>query len=379
MVNNGATSSGLTSAAVEITSIRTPNSEDIADSAGSTRNTAGSQLGDHEPSFAREAVKRIEPIIDSFRAEKVKKSQAIFQIGQILAAESIGDERLKSDALEQYAGTLDRIEALVTSANEHGTRVAGPMHERRVGETGKRSRGFAEFDRHNAVEPPENDVDGFLAKLSKGINPGVEHGEQFEQGDGLGDESDREHDDELRERGRSNKKQRIFESEMPWFSAEQRIRKSSTNPSCNKTKDIIETFQRYPATVKRWIRCATSAPAGFPSSEWDALIKGESVDIDTVFSSLHHVNRADESVGRVGATEIQFGRPKPAAKVETSNQWTSAYNLIVKATAFLFPTGTTSSDSTATISKSFSQQNHIKSDKDKMCSLQTETILRSHC
>ena len=50
-----------------------------------------------------------------------------------------------------------------------------------------------------------------------------------------------------------------------------------------------------------------------------------------------HIHSIDESVGRVGTTEIQFGRPKPAAKIETSGQWTAAYNLVVKATSFLFP------------------------------------------
>src|SRR5271155_972017 len=45
----------------------------------------------------------------------------------------------------------------------------------------------------------------------------------------------------------------------------------------------------------------------------------------------------DKGIGRVGSTEIQFGRPKPAAKVETSGQWTAAFNLLVKATSFLFP------------------------------------------
>jgi hypothetical protein len=124
---------------------------------------------------------------------------------------------------------------------------------------------------------------------------------------------------------------------MPWFSAEQRVRKKNTKRSCNKTRNTLDIFQRDSATVKRWIRCASSVPAGFPSSEWDSLIKGESVDIDIVFSSLHHIHSIDESVGRVGATEIQFGKPKPAAKVETSGQWAAAYNLIVKATAFLFP------------------------------------------
>jgi hypothetical protein len=100
---------------------------------------------------------------------------------------------------------------------------------------------------------------------------------------------------------------------------------------------LVDIFQRDTATVKRWIRCASSAPAGFPRSEWDALVKGDTVEIDTVFSSLHHIHSIDESVGRVGTTEIQFGRPKPAAKVETSGQWTAAYNLVVKATLFLFP------------------------------------------
>jgi hypothetical protein len=126
---------------------------------------------------------------------------------------------------------------------------------------------------------------------------------------------------------------------MPWFSAEQRVRKKNTKRSCNKTRNTLDIFQRDSATVKRWIRCASSVPAGFPSSEWDSLIKGESVDIDIVFSSLHHIHSIDESVGRVGATEIQFGKPKPAAKVETSGQWATAYNLIIKATAFLLVLG----------------------------------------
>jgi hypothetical protein len=154
---------------------------------------------------------------------------------------------------------------------------------------------------------------------------------------GSGDDSGQESDDGLGERGRSNKKQRIYESQMPWFKAEQRIRKSATNQSCNKTRSILDIIQRDSVAVKRWIRCASSAPAGFPSTEWDALIKGESVNLDTVFSSLHHIHSIDEGVGRVGTTEIQFGRPKPAAKVETSGQWTAAFNLIIKATAFLFP------------------------------------------
>ena len=172
----------------------------------------------------------------------------------------------------------------------------------------------------------------FFNGVSKGDEPAVE-------GEHPDADSDSDHESEggSGERGRSNKKQRIYESQMPWFKTEQRVRQSNTNQSCNKTRRILDIFNRDPVAVKRWIKCASTAPAGFPNTEWDALIKGESVDIDTVFSSLHHIHSIDESIGHVGSTEIKFGRPKPATKVETSGQWTAAFNLIVKATAFLFP------------------------------------------
>jgi hypothetical protein len=279
MVNNETTPS--TSARVETSSSRA--SETTAGTSGTTQQTNIGQ--DNEPTFAEEAVKQIEPIIESFRTGKVKKSQATYQIGQVLAAEPTGNEQLKSDALEQYANTLDRIESIITSVNQHGTRVTTGI-ERRNEESNKRSRGHAELDRNNTHEQREDDVDNFLTRLSKGVKPGMDEDTQRE---GSEENSDQELDEVPGERGRSNKKQKIYESQMPWFNTEQRIRKSNTNISCNKTRDIIEIFQRDPVTVKRWIRCATSAPAGFPNSEWDALVKGESVDLDTVFSSLHHV------------------------------------------------------------------------------------------
>ena len=178
---------------------------------------------------------------------------------------------------------------------------------------------------------------------------------------------------------------------MPWFKMEQQFRRSNTNLSCNKTRRLLDIFQRDPATVKRWIRCTSSALAGFPSSEWDALIKGESVDIDLVFSSLHFIHHVDKSVRHVGSTEIQFGRPKPTAEAEMSGQWTAAFNLIVKATAFLFPTGMRSSGSMETTSKSLSwqscspstrncsstmPQSGTKLDKDRTFSLPIEEPLQ---
>ena len=283
-------------------------------------------------SFAREAVGQIETLVESFRTGKTKKSQTIFKIGQILAAESTEDEQLKSDALDQYTSTLDRIETISAQSNERGMRVTSPVLGKRKDDLGKGNQPHETLDRNISRISHAIAIDDFIDRVS--------NGDRFPEGEsdpGGGSDSGDEPDDGHNERGRSNKKQRIFKSQMPWFNKEQRIRRSSTNPSCNKTKNILDIFQRDPVTVKKWIRCASSAPAGFPSTEWDALIKGETVDLDTIFSSLHHVHSVDEGIGRVGSTEIQFGRPKPAAKVETSGQWTAAFNSLVKATSFLFP------------------------------------------
>ena len=304
---------------------------DSTTAATSQQSSEPQDEGNTSSAFAGQVVEQIQALVESFRTGETKKSQTIFKIGQILAAEPNGDDQLKSDALEQYASTLDGIEALSAKLHEHGDRFINSSPKKRKNVPGGGGERHEAPDGDNAGPAHPIDVDEFLGGIPEGVAPQLGDDES-----GGGSSSDESSDDDSGDRGRSNKKQRVYESQMPWFSNEKRVRKSVTNPSCNKTRDALDIFQRDLAAVKRWIRCASSAPAGFPSTEWDALIKGETVDIDTVFSSLHHVHSIDESVGRVGSTEIQFGRPKPAAKVETSGQWTSAFNLIVKATAFVF-------------------------------------------
>ena len=56
-----------------------------------------------------------------------------------------------------------------------------------------------------------------------------------------------------------------------------------------------------------------------------------------MLSSLHHVSAPKENVGRVGSTEISLGRSEPSKKVQTSGEWTSAWNATIKAIKFAFP------------------------------------------
>ena len=56
-----------------------------------------------------------------------------------------------------------------------------------------------------------------------------------------------------------------------------------------------------------------------------------------MFSNLHHVAPPKENVGRIGRTEVSLGSSDPARKVQTSGDWTAAWNATVKATAYAFP------------------------------------------
>ena len=76
--------------------------------------------------FVGQAVEQIQAFIESFRTGKIKKSQAIFKIGQVLATES-RDKQLKSDKLKQYSSTLDGIQALSAKSHEHGNQFIDPL------------------------------------------------------------------------------------------------------------------------------------------------------------------------------------------------------------------------------------------------------------
>jgi len=143
-------------------------------------------------------------------------------------------------------------------------------------------------------------------------------------------------DDEIDSNGASNKKRRVFESEMPWYTREEEARRSG-NRDCEESRKILHLFAQDYKVIKQWIQTSRTAPLGFPASEWDNIIQGQPVNLDAVFSSLHHISAPKENIGCVGHTEISLGRSEPAKKVQTSGEWTSTWNTTIKAVKFTFP------------------------------------------
>jgi hypothetical protein len=123
---------------------------------------------------------------------------------------------------------------------------------------------------------------------------------------------------------------------MPWYKDEEEGR-HNVNRSCIESSRLLRQYGRDLSIVKRWITSSTTAPTGFPSSEWDNLLRGKAVNLDVVFSSVYHIGAVRENRGRIGKHEINFGHSEPSRKVLTNGDWTIAWNLTVKATSFLFP------------------------------------------
>ncbi|KAF5385789.1 hypothetical protein D9615_002556 [Tricholomella constricta] len=148
-----------------------------------------------------------------------------------------------------------------------------------------------------------------------------------------GQESGSEYD---RDDGNTRKRKRkIDERRLPWYRKEM-LARAFCNPLIAKTRETLELFGRDPLKVKQLIGFALSAPSGFPSSEWDNIIRGNAIDLDVVLSSLHHVSAPKEIRGRIGQVEISLGHSEPTRKVETSGQWISAWNTACKAIRFAF-------------------------------------------
>lgn len=79
-----------------------------------------------------------------------------------------------------------------------------------------------------------------------------------------------------------------------------------------------------------------SAPR-FPRIRMEAYFKGESVNLDVVFSSLHHIAPPKENVGRIGGMEISLGKSDLARKVQMSSDWNIAWHTYTKVIVFVFP------------------------------------------
>ena len=125
---------------------------------------------------------------------------------------------------------------------------------------------------------------------------------------------------------------------MPWYTDPGLPSTSCySNPSCEETCRLLRAYNLDISRAKFFIKIAPNSPAGIPSSQWERILKGESVDLNHVFASLHHVVPDEERTGRLGETEITFGVAEAKKRVSTAAEWSTAWKRASKAIGFAFP------------------------------------------
>ena len=134
-----------------------------------------------------------------------------------------------------------------------------------------------------------------------------------------------------------HKKQRLLESDMPWYTGSGDSPTGYSDPSCEETCRLLRAYNRDISKAKFFVKIAPKSPPGIPSSQWERILKGEAVDLNQIFASLHHVVPDEERTGRLGDTEITFGVAEPRKRITTAAEWSAAWRRASKAIGFAFP------------------------------------------
>ncbi|RDB29605.1 hypothetical protein Hypma_015868 [Hypsizygus marmoreus] len=307
---------------------------------GSSRRTEGQQSGEQThttgedgsgdqrsespelPLFNSEVIREIEVFIERFRSSEISKSDAIIEILSLIRSTDISTT-IQDSSFSNYLSTLDSIASQSIEANRRGQHAADGLDQ---------SNGDNRSDRTSG--PSGDEVAEILGSIVAEAGSATSSKRHYPSSDDDSSSSGEDFNASGEDGSKSNKKS-ISESKMPWHRRELKARKRAS-PSCAKTQKLLKYFGRNPGEVKQLIRLSQTAPLGFPSSEWDNIIKGNPINLDVVLSSLHHLGAPKESTGRLGSTEIKFGQNEPTRKVQTSGDWTSAWNAAIKATIFVF-------------------------------------------
>ena len=241
-------------------------------------------------------LKELEGTVESFRKGRVPKTDAISSVLRILGetADVLLTQPQKEATFDSYLTEILSIQS--TFDEPRGTAVS---HSETVDQL-----------------PGESHADsGHATRRAQG---------------GAESESDDEDD-------KPSKRQRLLESDMPWCSDLSLSTSRYSNPSCKETCRLLRAFNRDISKAKFYVKIAPNSPAGIPSSQWERILKGDAVDLNQIFASLHHVVPDEERTGRLGEAEITFGVTEAKKRVATAAEWSTAWKRASKAIGFAFP------------------------------------------
>jgi len=80
---------------------------------------------------------------------------------------------------------------------------------------------------------------------------------------------------------------KIDESKLLWFTQELTV-KAMENPSISENCRLLSHYAKNVSRVKQYVQLAVTAPPGVPSSEIENALHGQAINLDAIFTALHH-------------------------------------------------------------------------------------------
>ena len=234
-------------------------------------------LGSADPSSEDQRLKvlgNLENAMESFRGRKISKTTAVSTILRILGdASNVSLTQTQKDST--FDSYLSEIQSIDASFGESGD--SDEVQQRR--ESLPQGDDVSPRGTRKLPEPSDSD-------------------------DGSEDET-------------ASKRQKLSESDMPWFKELPDSLIGLSDPSCEETRRLLRAYNRDITKAKFFVKIARNSPSGIPSSQWERILKGDAVDLNQVFASLHHVIPDEERTGRMGDTEITFGIAEAKKRIST--------------------------------------------------------------
>jgi hypothetical protein len=122
---------------------------------------------------------------------------------------------------------------------------------------------------------------------------------------------------------------------LPWVQRDE-FDPPNLTTELRETLRILENISRDPKTAKASLTNSARCPE-FPSSEWDNLLAGRSINLDHVFASGYNIIHEEKRSERLGEIEVIVGTSKPARTVDSHGKWVIAWEKAADAITYVFP------------------------------------------
>ncbi|KAJ7073441.1 hypothetical protein B0H15DRAFT_806756 [Mycena belliarum] len=262
-----------------------------------------------------DVTKKCAEIVQQFRDGRITKIIASTKIMQTIPTAFVEGSTGEQGA-QAYLEILDTVEKQLSAAAQRGSNSGAPRGDgggdEREGSRSPSPHGDNRGGHSPPRSPPADDRRRQNGRRGRSPSPdGDTHGS-------------------------GSKRQRVDDTLLPWV-VEDFIVEQELSPGLQRTRLMLMEFRKDPKYVLGTI-LDSARHVSFPESEWTAIVKGQSIDLNKVIShqfSIQHDRRQSESLG--DGVQLVFGSAAPTKTVTTQSDWITAWGKAAEALLLVFP------------------------------------------